>query len=303
MRRRLIIVASLIVIGVLIGSFKAWPTIGNIKGKIVLSTQNGLRLTHLDDFTGKIPTWQVMLESKDEYRYPDWSPDGTRLAMGYLSWEESKPTARGANTFYKLVIINADGRGLHYLHQGDENYEYPAWSPDGKFIAFIAYPNWPKERVGQVCLLNLSTKHLHRISKPTATIERPTWSFDSRMLAFTSSAHEIVIYHIKDDKERVLPVAGWSPLFSPKGNLIFYIQDKALCSINIDGSNKRIVKRGFFDYIVKFSRDGRYLLYAGGGSNMIPPGHEYSTLEMRLGEIKNYRLFKGSLLYGASWAE
>lgn len=296
--------ACAITIGVFICSFKAWPIVGNVKGKIVVATQNELRLSQIDDITGKMPAWKAILESKDEYRYPDWSPDGTRIIMGYLSWEESRPTMRGPNTFYKLVIVNADGTGLNYLHKGNENYEYPAWSPDGKFIAFMAYPNWPKERVGQLCLLNLSTKDLLRIDGQ-ATIARPAWSFDGQMLAFTRSDFKIVLYDIGSRKERTLPIFGISPIFHPDGKRIFYIQNnEALCTVNVDGSNKRIVKKSFFDYLVKFSKDGHYLLYAGGGAIAIPPGHEYSTLEvLDMKKLRSYRVFKGSLLYGASWLE
>lgn len=60
----------------------------------------------------------------DSPEYVVWSPDGTRLAL----------LSRG-----HLCVINADETGLRQL-KGIVATGVPAWSPDGKWLAYPGYP-------------------------------------------------------------------------------------------------------------------------------------------------------------------
>jgi hypothetical protein len=57
-------------------------------------------------------------------RYPDWSPDGTKIAFG--------------QTPDDLYVMNADGSGVTELISGPSSDLSPTWSPDGTKIAFTA---------------------------------------------------------------------------------------------------------------------------------------------------------------------
>jgi TolB protein len=52
---------------------------------------------------------------------PSWSPDGKRLVF---------------DDGHRIAVINADGTGLHYLTHGSRVDTEPAWSLDGRTIAF-----------------------------------------------------------------------------------------------------------------------------------------------------------------------
>jgi Tol biopolymer transport system component len=59
---------------------------------------------------------------------PSFSPSGDRIAF---AWDES-----GLPGFH-IFIQKTDGSGLHQLTAGDGNEYAPAWSPDGRDIAFV----------------------------------------------------------------------------------------------------------------------------------------------------------------------
>jgi hypothetical protein len=126
-----------------------------------------------------------------------------------------------------------------------------------------------------------------------------------KLLTFATHDGRIALYALRSGETKTFSEVGSSPIFHPDGKRIFYIQNNRwLCSVNIDGTERRIVREGFFDYLVRFSKDGGYLLYAGGGAIMIPPGHEYSTLEiLDVAKLNTYQIFRGGVLCGASWVE
>jgi Tol biopolymer transport system component len=154
----------------------------NMGGKMVLSTQNELLSLDLRSADGKKPQAQarVIIASNDEYRHPSWFPEGKQIVFSYLSWEEGRPTVRSSRTFYSLAKISDDGSGFVYLLKGDENCDFPSVSPDGNMIAFVAYPNWPNERVGRLRILNISTKMITKINTMAVDVATLSWSSDGK---------------------------------------------------------------------------------------------------------------------------
>ncbi|MFN2525648.1 MAG: hypothetical protein ABR505_05210 [Actinomycetota bacterium] len=64
--------------------------------------------------------------------FPDWSPDGTRIAFDAVrNVETGRPSA-------DIWVIGIDGDGLTKLTQSGADDFGPSWSPDGKEIAFLS---------------------------------------------------------------------------------------------------------------------------------------------------------------------
>jgi TolB protein len=57
--------------------------------------------------------------------WPDWSPDGTRIAF-----------ASNRNANYQVFVMNADGTGIRLVANTEGRATAPHWSPDGRTIYF-----------------------------------------------------------------------------------------------------------------------------------------------------------------------
>jgi|GEM_PF-1113865 len=161
----------------------------------------GLRILEVD--TGK----QTPLTTSSEDAYPTWSPDGARLVF----WE--LPSG--------IAMINADGTGRRAISRGEfpalsprgdriaakgcigndcgillmntdgsnrvrittnPNDGQPAWSPDGRDIAFVSNRdgNW------EIYAVKVDGSWLRRITNDIHTDGLPAWAADGARIAFRS---------------------------------------------------------------------------------------------------------------------
>jgi Tol biopolymer transport system component len=107
--------------------------------------------------------------------YPDWSPDGTKIAfmsnVGFSAWV--------------IYVMNADCSGVRQVTNGPREDSAPRWSPDGKKIAFTS------DRTGQaeVYLMNSDGSQQTRLttSPEDTSFNGPDWSPDDTKLLFLHS--------------------------------------------------------------------------------------------------------------------
>jgi Tol biopolymer transport system component len=192
------------------------------------------------------PTSAVPLTGNPGYEaFPSFSPEGARVAF---SWQ--KPGQEGASIFVKLI-----GPGDPVALTGNAQDFGPAWSPDGRQIAFLRARGGARATImivpavgGHARELSEIGLNLDQISSHSRSIQQPppflAWSADSRWLASTDQntameASSIVRISLETGEKRQItsPPAGGqgdgSLAVSPSGKMLAFARSVGLFERNV----------------------------------------------------------------------
>jgi Ca2+-binding RTX toxin-like protein len=167
----------------------------------------------------------------------------------------------------QTTVANADGTSAQDLSSSSDNDVQPAWSADGKKLAFT--------RMGvnnQIWVMNADGSGKTNVSNNSFNDQNPAWSPDGSKIVFRSNAsgsgNQIWVMN-SDGTGRVQLTTGTNdsnPRWSPDGTKILYSQggggfrtSQPLVVMNADGSGQHQVATG-----VKgdWSPDGTKIVYA-----------------------------------------
>ena len=110
---------------------------------------------------------------------PSVSPDGRHLAFPIRQANFDK---NGNKTH--IWRVNSEGKGLRQLTNSPAGESSPAYSPDGKYLAFVSSR---KGGAPQIWLLPRSGGEARQLTKMPTGAQGPVWSPDGKHLAFVSS--------------------------------------------------------------------------------------------------------------------
>jgi serine/threonine protein kinase/Tol biopolymer transport system component len=204
------------------GGYSQIAFVSDRKGapQIFIVNSDGTNLQQITDFSGGACQ-------------PAWSPDGLHIVFT-SPCQEQAIDSRGNYLKAKLFIINFDGSRLAEIPSVKKGSFDPAWSPDGKRIAFTFLSNGS----AQINVIDLSDNSITPITQSSTDTRMPDWSRQ--------------------------------PAWSPDGKLILYTGHSRLNNAlqiwvmsELGQNQTMLINRGptYWDFLPSWSPDGKTILF------------------------------------------
>jgi len=169
---------------------------------------------------------------------------------------------------YTLRVADADGEGGQVALNSPEPIISPAWSPDGKQLAYVSF----EKQKAVVYAQDTSSGARRELANFRGSNSAPAWSPDGQTLALTlSREHGSQLYLIDSGGGNVRRLTtsnaiDTEPAFAPDGRSIYFVSDRGggpqIYRIGVGGGNvERITFGGNYNISPAISPDGRTLAY------------------------------------------
>jgi TolB protein len=180
-------------------------------------------------------------------------------------------TGTGTAKTYTLMVADSDGYSPQTILRSNQPLMSPAWSADGRQIAYVSFEN----KAAEIYLQDVATGSRRKVASFKGINGAPAWSPDGRSLALTLSQDGNPEIYVMDLNTRALkrmttsPAIDTEPVWSPDGRSIVFTSDRGgspqLYRISASGGQpQRITFDGSYNAGADFSPDGRKLAMVHG---------------------------------------
>ncbi len=204
----------------------------------------------------------------------------TRLA--YIVVKRSQNT----HTHYALEISDQDGYNPKSLLGSNDPIMSPAWSPDGRQLAYVSFEN----RKAAIYIQDVATGRRHLVSEFTGINGAPSWSPDGRQLALVLSKTGTPNIYIMDLATRQLtPLTNdyyinTEPAWAPNSRSIIFTSNRSGSPqiYQLDLATRQVTRvtyEGKYNARASFSPDGNHIVVLNQQSGM----YNIGTLDLDSG--------------------
>ena len=222
----------------------------------------------------------------------------TRIA--YITQTGVGPSAR-----YALVVADSDGHNPQTVVRSNEPLMSPAWSPDGRRIAYVSF----ERGNSAIYIQDIGSGGRELVSSFRGINGAPAFSPDGRRLALSLSRSGNPEIYVMDLGSKALTqltnhfAIDTSPAWAPDGGSVYFISDRGgrpqVYQVpSSGGSATRVTFEGTYNADPTISFDGKKIAVAQGSGNV----YRIALLDRSLGSPRWSTLSPGSLDESPSFA-
>ena len=196
---------------------------------------------------------------------------------GYASRRTKIAFASSRDGNSEIYVMDGDGRNQRRVTVNPARDEYPAWSPDGKKIAFVSNRN---QGYIQIWVMDADGSNPVRLTDGLVDAN-PDWSPDSTKIVYDAHLHPdehhvapagITVMDADGNNKRLVKNArGLHPSWSPDGGRIAFSagknpgDDHQIYVMDVDGRNsEQLTHDPVHKRLPSWSPDGNRIAYVGG---------------------------------------
>ncbi len=248
-----------------------YPSI-SADGKTIVYEEN-FSIWKLDTASGR--TSEVKIEIATDAKENNFT---VRTFNGETDSYHLSPSTKRAviSTHGELFTIATDRGDVSRITRSYARDTDPAWSPDGKWIAFTSDQSGRDE----IWLADVNGENARKISDSDTEKGDVAWAPDSKSLVYSASDHTLYRFDIEGGQTRVVTSAVASnisnPQFSPDGKWISFNRPEPgfrghLYIVSADGGEARRVTDDtiFSSTGARWTADGKKLIFLG---DFVPGG-------------------------------
>jgi TolB protein len=169
---------------------------------------------------------------------------------------------------YRLIVADADGSNERVVFASPEPIMSPAWSPDGRSLAYVSFHSG----LPAIYVQTLRTGDQVRVSARSGINSAPSYSPDGRQLAVALSRRDgnvdVYLLDLATQELRRLtddPAIDTEPAWAPDGRSLYFTSDRAgapqvyRLGIGAGERPRRVTFEGDYNARPRVSPDGREL--------------------------------------------
>lgn len=184
----------------------------------------------------------------------------TSIAYVSVVGDRRKPT-------YRLIVADADGANARLMMESAMPIMSPAWSPDGRRLAYVSFEN----DNSHVYVQELRSGARRRVSARKGVNSAPVWSPDGKQLALTLSRADgnLDVYTLILANQVLKRITTWpsietEPGWSIDGKELFFTSDRSgapqVYRVSAEGGRPtRLTYEGKYNARPRISPDGKRL--------------------------------------------